>query len=392
MRRAKRTLETFIFLLVAAPLVAASCSDPPVEPFVCTDDVAWDLANTSPRRLRIVDDVLLDEQNQPVRLRGANLKGIDAGEAKDLAQNLGMNFARLRVSFEDPNRDDGDPTGFSPKFREELDGWVRALQAEGVWILLEMRGDDDLTNDPSLYDPGSEKYRLYERAWGYLSCRYRTADSIAGYGLLAEPSASRGTAEPVEALTSFQLALIQSIESGSGDATTPFFVGTDFNYDTMQYRYDEYYEKLSAYRGRLVYEVNALLPKPWIQDGSIPDGVPDADGEYPVLPAPSDFTPLITPKPGEKFEVPRDLERIFAQRRVEPEHFRELMNIDFFRWYLSFAVDFAHEHKVPMVVDQFGASTAARGQLVFEDDLVGLMEEPVSTGAAGRTTRGRPIA
>lgn len=337
--------------------------------------MAWDTTNTAPRRLQIKDGLILDDQGKEVRLRGANLKGIDAEGAKDLAQNLGMNFARLRVSFESPNRDDEDPTGFTAEFREELDGWVRALQAEHMWILLEMRGDDDLTNDPALYDPSSDRYRLYERAWNYLACRYRTADSIAGYGLLAEPSASRDQREPVSTLTTFQVALIKSIESGSGDTKTPYFVGPDFNYDTMQYRYDDYYDKLSAYRGRLVYEVNALFPKPWIQDGSVPPGVPEEDGQYPQLPAPTDFSPLITPKTGEKLEVPQDLERIFAARRVEPEHFRELMNVEFFRWYLGFAVGFAKKHGVPMVVDQFGASTEARGQIAFETDLVGVMEE-----------------
>lgn len=388
-----------VSVLSASALVAsAACSSAPIEPFVCTEDVAWDMKNSSPLRLRVEDGAILDDQGAEVRLRGANLKGIDAEEASDLKKNLKMNFARLRVSFESPNRDDDDPTGFSKKFRGELDGWVRALEAEGVWILIEMRGDDGLTNDPNLYDPSSDEYRLYERAWGYLACRYRTADRIAGYGLLAEPSASRGDDEPVDTLTSFQLALIRSIESSSGDAATPLFVGPDFNYDTMQYRYDDYYEKLSAYRGRLVFEVNALLPKPWIQDGSVPDGVPFADGEYPQLPAPVDFSPLIQAKPGEKFEAPRDLERIFAARRVEPEHFRELLNVDFFRWYLGFAVDFAKKHKVPMVVDQFGASTSARGQLVFEGELVGLMEElglhwsrwSYNAGSPDRMIRGNP--
>jgi hypothetical protein len=326
-------------------------------------------------RLHVVDELIRDHLDNPIRLRGANLKGINDDEARVLAKDLKMNFARLRISFESPNRDDGDPSGFSKAYREEVDGWVRSLSGQGVWILLEMRGNDELTNDPSLYDPTSPEYQLYERAWSYLACRYKSADLIAGYGLLAEPSASRADKEPVDTLTTFQRALMATITDTIGDHTTPFFVGADFNYDTMQYRYDDYYERLAGFRGRLVFEVNGLVPKPWIQDGSVPDGVPREAGAYPQLPAPTDFDFLLTPAPGEKLEAPRDLELIFSKRSEEPENFPKLLNPDFLRWYMHWAVDFSGRHRVPMVVDQFGASTAAAGQLTFEKDFIQVFEE-----------------
>lgn len=325
-----------------------------------------------PRRLVIVDDQIEDDQKRPIRLRGANLRSIDDAGATDLVENLGMNFVRLRIDFEPEMRDDADPTGLTAKYRADVDAWIQVLAAHHIWTLIEMRANDDVTNDPAFYSPTSATFALYQRVWLYLAGRYKDTDYVAGYGLLAEPSASRGSPEPMANLTAFQEALMAAITKV--DAVTPFFVGTDFNYDTMQYRDDGYYLKHAAYRGRLVYEVNALVPKPWIQDGSTPSGVSSSRGSWPQLPVPASFDLLITPAPGEPFQVPRDYERIFSKRTEETEGFTATMNGDFLRWYLRFAKDFAVRNRVPMLVDQFGASFDAKGQLSFESAMLDAIE------------------
>ena len=384
-------------LLSLTPNLYFGCGDgEKVDGFSCDESYAFDASNTSPVRLRIEGRDLLGPDGETLQLRGANLKNIDAEQARELREDLQFNFVRMRISFEGDNRDDNDPTGFSAEFRAELDAWVEALAAEQIWILLEMRSDDETTNDPALYDPSSSVFAPYARAWEYLGCRYRTADYVAGYGLLAEPSASRGDKEPVDTLTAFQLALMERIDA-TGDTATPYFVGPDYNYDTMQYRYDEYFTALAAFEGRLVYEVNSLVPKPWIQDGTVPDGVSKAESSYPQ-PAPANFDFLLEPKEGEPFEVPRDLERIFSTRSEEPENFPALLSPEFEAWYLSFALAFAEKHQVPMVVDQFGASTFAAGQLAYEQDLLTFFEQnglgwarwSYNAGTADRMIQGNP--
>ncbi len=317
---------------------------------------------TAPKRLTISGRLVLDENGQALELRGANLKDADDAAARDLKRNLRMNFVRLRLTYAPAA---GTPSGLEQRANDELASWVTALAAEQIWVLLEVRSEDELTNDPALYQPGSPAFEGFAATWRYLAERFRQWDYVAGYGLLAEPSASRGDPEPADTLTRFQLALMDTISEV--DERTPFFVGPDFNYDAMQFRYDEYHDALATYAGRIVYEVNLLSPKPWIQDGSVPVGVPDEAGAYPQ-PAPSDFDFAITPAAGEDLEAPRDLEKIFNQRRSEPENFPKLLNREFMEWYLHWTNDFAERHAVPVCVDQFGASTLARGQLDYERD------------------------
>jgi len=331
-------------------------------------------AKPGPRRLSIIDGKLVDEALNPILLHGANLRGIDDAGAADLTQNLGMNFVRLRIDFEPDYRDDKDPSGLTAEYRAEIDQWIQSLVKQRIWTLIEMRSHDELTNDPTFYDPTGSDFARYKTTWVYLAKTYKNTDYIAGYGLLAEPSASRGDDEPVDTLTSFQKALMEAITNEAGDSVTPFFVGSDFNYDTMQYRYDEYFTAHAAFHGRLIYEVNGLVPKPWIQDGSSPIGVSSEQASWPQLPAPTDFNFLIEPKAGEDFVVPKDLERIYNKRREEPENFPRMFNREFLQWYLSFAANFATKHKVPMLVDQFGASLEAQGQLAYEKDMIEVAE------------------
>lgn len=331
-------------------------------------------AKPGPRRLSILNGVLVDEALDPILLHGANLKGIDDAGAEDLTRNLGMNFVRMRIDFEPGYRDDTDPSGLTAEYRAEIDGWIQTLVKHRIWTLIEMRSNDELTNDPNFYNPSNKDFAKYKSTWVYLAKTYGQTDFIAGYGLLAEPSANRGDPEPVDTLTTFQKALMDAITSEAGDTITPFFVGTDFNYDTMQFRYDEYFTLLAPHQNRLVYEVNGLVPKPWIQDGSTPSGVSSEQSSWPQLPAPTDFAFLLTPKADENFIVPKDYERIFNKRREEPENFPRMMNKEFLQWYLKFAADFAAKHKVPMVLDQFGASADARGQLAHEADILDVAE------------------
>jgi len=346
-------------------------STTPVVPGDAAADGALD-ATAGPKRLRIVDDRLLDESGAPVRLRGANLEGVTPAEAAELADTLHMNFVRLRISFEGQNRDDADPTGLSPAYRAQVDGWVAALAQKKIWALLEMRGDDALTNDASLYRTDAAGFAAYKKAWVYLARRFAKADYIAGYGLLAEPSVNKANLpDGPAALVAFQSALMDAITNDAGDAVTPFFIGPDFNYDTMQYRDDRYYTAHAARRGRLVYEVNLLMPKPWIQDGLGPTG---AATTWPVAPEPTSYTSLVTPAQGEPYTVPQDLEKIFNKRREEPEGFAKTMSAGFAPWYLATALAFRDKHRVPMVVDQFGASADAGGQLAYERSLVRFFE------------------
>lgn len=174
-------------------------------------------------------------------------------------------------------------------------------------------------------------------------------------------------------LTRFQLGLMAAITAN--DQRTPFFVGPDWNYASMQYRFDEYFTAFAdaGYQGRLVYEVNFLRPKPWIDDGTGPDGGLQRYGSYP---APTSFDDLITPFPGESYRTDGgDTEIILRDRTDVSPWFEWSMTPQFMSWYLTPALAFRARHHVPMVVDQFGASTRSPGQLEFERDLLTLFEQ-----------------
>jgi hypothetical protein len=318
---------------------------------------------TGARRL-VLDGARVLDDGAPIVLRGVNVEGVTEAEAVDLA-GLGFNLVRLRISWEGDVRDDDDPTGLSARARADVDAWVAALVAQRVWTVLELRTDDETANDAALYTVGSATFRAYARVWQYLAWRYANTPYIAGYGLLAEPSPDKTElSEPRAALVAFHAALMSTITDDVGDTVTPFFLGPMFNYDTLQYRFDEYYTAHAARRGRLFYAVNLLMPKPWIQDGTAPDGSRPA---YPLTPGPVSFDALLVPDEG---EAPDALERIFNHRREEPENFAKLLGPSFAEWYLSWAIDFASRHDVPLYVDQFGAPVEARGQLEFERDLI----------------------
>jgi hypothetical protein len=298
-------------------------------------------------------------------------------EANDLASNLSLNFVRLRISFEGANRDDADPSGLALALRHDLAAAIDLLRARRVWILLEMRTDDATANSAAFYDPGSAEFARYRKAWTWIARTYQATDYIAGYGLLAEPSPDKAGLEPVNSLIAFQSALMGAISQE--DARTPFFIGPAYNYDTMGYRWDAYFDdsRLAPYRARFVYEVNLLMPKPWIEDGTLPSA-PET-WVWPQPPA-TDFSPLLAIGQGENLQRPRDDERIFTKRRQEAANAPLLMNRAFLDWYLGFAKDFAVRHQVPMVVDQFGASTAVgtgahpEQQLAYEQDVIGAAE------------------
>lgn len=322
----------------------------------------------SPKRLRIVGGDLVDPDGAPIRLRGANVEGIDGDEAADL-RSMGLNAVRMRISFEGDHRDDSHSTALSAAYRTEIDGWVRACRAAGVWMIFEMRGDDPLTNSPLLYDPHTPDFDAYKRAWVYLASAYRRTDFIAGFGLLAEPSVNKAQkTDRVETLGAFHLALMDAITGEAGDASTLFFLGPDFNYDTMQYRFDAYGETYAAYADRVVYEVNMLMPKPWIQDGTGPSGVKLT---YPVAPEPTSFDDLLAPIDGVD---PDEWETTFTKHREDPALFPKLLSEAFLGWYLQWPLAFRAKFGVPVLVDQFGASAEAGGQLDYEGALLDLFE------------------
>lgn len=328
---------------------------------------AMPTASTPALRLTPSGRWLKGPDGKAVLLHGANLRDnltpggdsraiLTPEEADDLAVNLSLNFVRLRLSHQGANLDDSHASGLSDAARQTLNDAIELLRARRVWTLLEMRTDDATANSKAFYTPGTPSFNRYQKTWNWLAQTYRDTDYIAGYGLLAEPSPDKDKSvdDPVTLLIEFQNSLMTSITAQ--DPLTPFFIGPAFNYDTMGYRWPAYYTHpaLVPFRKRLVYEVNMLSPKPWIVDGTGPDGTPP--GNWPQ-PAASDFSPLLTVAPGEDLVRPRDDERIFTRRSKEPDNFHLLMASNYPEWYLGFAFEFAKQHQVPMVVDQFGAST-----------------------------------
>lgn len=321
-----------------------------------------------PLRLTPQGRRLLGPDGRPVLLHGANLRDnltssgkskeiITPSEADDLAAGLSFNFVRLRISHERTNRDDGHESGLSLDARTTLNNAVELLRARRVWMLLEMRTDDDTANSRAFYTPGTAEFERYKKTWVWLAKTYGNTDYIAGYGLLAEPSPDKDKSveDPVPLLIKFQSSLMQAISTL--DTSTPFFVGPAYNYDTMGYRWDAYYTdaQLQPFQKRLVYEVNMLSPKSWVTSATAPDGS-DA-GPWP-RPAADDFSVLLSIEPGEKYVRPRDDEQIFTKRSKEMDKFPLLMSSNYADWYLGFAAAFAEKHQVPMVLDQFGATTS----------------------------------
>ncbi|MCX5742648.1 MAG: hypothetical protein NT062_09150 [Proteobacteria bacterium] len=193
--------------------------------------------------------------------------------------------------------------------------------------------------------------------------------------ILAEPSADHPFADDlvVGKLTDFQHAMMTAIDTR--DHVTPYFIGPAYNYDTMGYRWDAYATAFPEFAGRLIYEVNVLMPKPWIGDGT--DGTTPVG--YPILPAATSAALTATLlMPTGNLQVPLNDEKIFSKQRAA--NFAMLMSKPFLTWYLEFARNFAETHQVPMVVDQFGAAAsdgaglAVAGQLAYEQDVIGVVE------------------
>lgn len=337
-----------------------------------------------PIRLKIAGDQVLNPYGKPIRLRGVNLDGLTSEEAQTIAGQFNMNLVRMRISFTPANREDTE-SGFKQTYLDEIDAWVNAAKAQKLWIVLEMRVSDDMAKDPAFYDTSKTadcvparpttcpNFGNYLKAWRYLAGRYKSVDYIAGYGLLAEPSAEKaGYADPVAQMVSFQRRLMDEI-TALGDKRTPFFIGPIYNYDTMEYRLDDYF--IAEYAGRLVYEVNFLSPKEWIKNGSwtLPCPPPkqpeDCKPTYP-FPNPVDgYESLLdNPKDGEPMEW------TFNNQRILPGNYEKTLSPGFIEWYLQWPLEFRKKHPVPLYVDQFGASSFAKGQLAYEQDLIDYFE------------------
>lgn len=408
-------------------------------------------AFATPKRLTIRGTQIYDELQRPIVLRGANVNSNDGSlspsfAADEIKNRYHMNCVRLPVEFkyfpkDHPSHDDRtlDRNGdLVDLYTYSLDGsgllirtatpnsvpdiveltqiWVNALTAQGLWVYLEARANDCDANaeqakpnesDGHFYDTTSLRHEKFLAFWKAIADAFKNTDYIAGYGILAEPSASRlGTsdtppAEPVTTLTTFQLAVMNHISdptNGSGDTWTPFFVGTDFNYDTLQFRYADYDALIAAYPERCIYEVNVLMPKPWIQHGwsdtttaipidpepvwddcygakTIPGSPTGTQYTYPQTPL-ANYDDLIAPIAGGPADW--ELEKLFNAHRVDAngEMIPGLLNRAFFEWYLQhYATQFMAANKVPFVLDQFGAATEASGQLSYEKDLLETAEK-----------------
>lgn len=414
-------------------------------------------AFATPKRLTIRGSQIYDELQRPIVLRGANVNANDgsvapATAADEMKNTYKMNCARLPVEFKyfppghpsyadrtiDENGDLIDLYTYSldgsgllvrtatpntvPDIVELTQLWVTKLTEQGLWTYLEARANDcdanaeqaePNENDGHFYDTTSLRHTKFLNFWVAIANAFKNTDYIAGYGILAEPSASRvatsaptdPTPQPVTMLTNFQIAVMNKISAtsggGAGDTWTPFFVGTDFNYDTLQFRYPDYDAVIAAYPERCVFEVNVLMPKPWIQHGwsattastpiDPPPGWADCYGATTIAGDPtgtqytypqtalSNYDVLLTRTAGEiAANDPKawEAEKIFNRRRVETANFPGLLNRNFFEWYLQhYASGFMATNKVPFVLDQFGASTAALGQLSYEKDLIETAEK-----------------
>ena len=345
----------------------------------------------TPRRLELSGRRFLDG-GLPVKLRGGNFEGVAPGgteaekqaQVTDFTQTLRLNFARYRISFDDVS----SPSCLSAE-QEAHVADIRRLTAAGVWVLVEMRAEDRLTSDDaSFYTPGSPLNQRFKCAWSYVAAQVKNLPFIAGYGVLAEPSTNKifPAAESPSRLVAFQLDVMDHLTHTAGDQWTPFFLGPDYNYDTMQYRHDLYFTSLpEAYRGRVAYEVNVLVPKPWPKEGTLPGPDLDDPGDlgapiaYPQPDPRGDdpFAFFVTPQPGEEA---LSVEQIFARRTEDPRKFPRLISRPFTPWYLAEALAFAERHQVPMVVDQFGAADVSpsgvvvEGQVAFEADLIAYFE------------------
>ncbi|MBI3880938.1 MAG: cellulase family glycosylhydrolase [Verrucomicrobia bacterium] len=337
-----------------------------------------------PKRLTIVGQGVLDDNLVPIRLRGVNMDNPTPDSVGDLKTNLQMNFVRFRILFEPPNIDLGQPGNLTAAYRSNLNVWISNLTSQGIWVDLEGHTDDAHANDPNFYQTGTTNFAQYLEFWRYLASTFKSTDYIAAYGILAEPSAQRGgnyeplvTNEPVNTLTTFQRTIMDMISAntnsgGAHDTLTPFIVGTAFNYDTLQFRYNGYFTNLAAYSNRMIYAVNFLTPKPWITSGMDSSSNVLAYGQ----PALTNFDVLIDDDPNTTADDLQPPELRFNDRIDLPANQSAALNAKFIKWYLGHAVDFADKFKVPLLVDQFGATTAVTngGQLLYEQDVIAYAE------------------
>lgn len=327
------------------------------------------------RKISIADEIVKDEYNNPIQLHGFNLDGINDEEAFDIKNNLKKNFMRLRVSFIPDNRAD-TLSGFTPEFEALVDSWVQTLVKHKLWFIIEMRGSDNVTNDAAFYDtynttcekPSKDAcFSQYLKAWKYLSQKYKDTNYVAGFGLLAEPSTNKAfKTDPHLKLIAFQKKLMQEISVIAPESI--FFIGPDWNYDTMQYRHPEYFTLLSEYKNRMIYAVNFLTPKPWIGSGQSPLGMTEKIA-YPQLGTDENYETLIE---GTDHE---NMERAYSYNLDQEDNFRKALSPNFIPWYLQWPLQFRQQFRVPLYVDQFGASTLALGQLDYEKDLIAFFEQ-----------------
>lgn len=350
-------------------------------------------------RLHIQGALLAAPDGRALRLRGVNVEGVTAQDVDTIADAFRMNLIRLRISFIPENRADTE-SGFSDAYRAQIDEWVDLIKARRLWMVLELRANDNVANSADFYDttrtaacakPTScADFGYYLKAWRYLASRYKDTDYIAGYGLLAEPSADKaGLSDPQRALVEFQKTLMDAISAI--DPRTPFFIGPNYNYDTMEYAQDLHFDHfMPTYRDRLVYEVNYLTPKEWITRGewTVDAGKPT----YPFADPADGYASLL-----EGLQADTPPERVYNQRRVEPGNYEKTLSKGHIAWYLQWPLQFRARHQVPLYVDQFGAGTEAQGQLAYEADLIDFFEANElhwtrwSYNAGGPEGRGRTL-
>jgi len=199
----------------------------------------------------------------PVELRGINVVGSigKIGESDVQAMDdMGFNFVRLLVDIDD-QMDLEDTEGDGDYLKQQaVTDWktmVHRFAEHKIWVHVEMRTNTYDLPTTELWTVGSPLHTKWIAMWKKLVTELHTEDYIAMWGILAEHS--QGKRSMVKSVFQPVMEAIDAI-----DGKTPFSFGPKLNsidvYDTATVK-DWYW---SEYENRIVYQINHLHPKPYI--------------------------------------------------------------------------------------------------------------------------------
>lgn len=205
-------------------------------------------------------------QGAPIFLHGANTIAETGKITEADAENfklMGMNFVRLLIDI-DAEADWNDTEGDGNFVKESaINNWETVTSwftSRNIWVVVEMRSNDYDLSDSDFWIPGSAMHSKWKKIWITLAARLQPQDYIACWAILAE----HGQNSRVKTKDAFR-PIMESLDSITG-GNTPFSFGPKLNgvefYDTAQYA-DWYWPE---YANRIIYQVNHLHPKPYINN------------------------------------------------------------------------------------------------------------------------------